>query len=97
GVAEEALGVLPAREIVVGPARAEDIVPVCLEPLDEVRADKAAAARDEGLHAGARVGVSQSTRPIHRARLSAYHAIVRAAPSSHETPGSQPVSRCSFS
>ena len=40
---------------------------------------------------------SQSTRPIHLSRLAAYHAIVRATPSSHETLGAQPVSRCSLS
>ena len=97
GVAKESLGVFPLRQVVVGPARYEDVVAVCLEPLDEVRAEKAASPRHEGLHAGARVCVSQSTRPIQRGRFSAYHAIVRATPSSHETCGSQPVSRLSFS
>src|SRR5204862_6959747 len=40
---------------------------------------------------------SQSTRPIQRSRLAAYHAIVRATPSSQVTLGDQPVSRLSFS
>ena len=96
-VLEEAFGVLPARQVVVGASCGEDVPPVPFEAFDEMRAEKAAGARDQGLHAGVRVGVSQSTRPIQRARLSAYHAIVRAIPSSHETRGSQPVSRFSFS
>ena len=45
---------------------------------------------------GAPVGI-QSTRPIQRSRFSAYQAIVCRIPSSHETLGSQPVSRVSFS
>ena len=85
------------RQVVVGAARDEDVVTVVLQPLDEVRAEEAAAAGDDSSHTGARVGVSQSTRPIQRSRFSAYHAIVFATPSSHETRGSQPVSRFSFS
>src|SRR5215472_8020110 len=101
-VDEQALGVVPAREVVLAPRRREDIVPVGLEPLDEVRAEKPASAGDERPHlfAAATVGMpveSQSTRPIQRARFRAYQSIVFATPSSHETSGSQPVSRCSFS
>ena len=40
---------------------------------------------------------SQSTRPIQRSRFSAYQRIVCRTPSSHETCGSQPVSRVSLS
>ena len=97
GVLEQALGVVPLRQVVVGSSGNEDVVTVGLEALDEVRAEKAAATCDEGLHAGARVCDSQSTRPIQRGRFSANHAIVRATPSSQETCGSQPVSRLSFS
>ncbi len=77
-----------------------DLVALRLEPLHEVRAEEAAAARDEdpahGVSVGAPVG-SQSTRPIQRSRFSAYQRIVRSTPSSHDTFGSQPVSRVSFS
>src|SRR5207247_2623780 len=96
-VAEEPFAVLPAREVVVAPPRDEDIVPFPLEPLDEVRAEEPAAARDEDPHAGERSAVSQSTRPIQRSRFVAYHAIVCATPSSQDTVGFQPVSRFSFS
>ena len=96
-VREEPSGVVGTRQVVIGTACDEDVVPVVAEPLDEVRAEEAAPACDERLHAGARVFVSQSTRPSQRSRFSAYHAIVLATPSSHETRGSQPVSRFSFS
>ena len=96
-VLEQALGVVPLRQVVVRAACNVDVVAVGLETLDQVRAEKAAAACDERFHAGARVCDSQSTRPIQRGRFSAYHAIVRATPSSHETWGSQPVSRLSLS
>ena len=42
---------------------------------------------------GGVASVSQSTRPSQRSRFSAYQRIVRRTPSSHETFGSQPVSR----
>ena len=97
-VVEEARGVVGPRQVVVAAPRGDDLVTVALEPLDEMRAEEAAPACDERPHrAAAGVEVSQSTRPIQRARFSAYQAIVFATPSSHETSGSQPVSRCSFS
>src|SRR5207302_5882932 len=46
-VAEQLLGVVRTREVVVAPPRNEDVVPVALEPLAEARAEKAAAAGDE--------------------------------------------------
>ena len=46
-VVEHPLGVVHRREVVVGAPRREDVVPVGLEPLDEVRAEKASAAGDE--------------------------------------------------
>ena len=68
------------------------------QALAEVRAEESTAAGDQDPHlAGSRSGVSQSTRPIQRSRLAAYQPIVREMPSSHETFGSQPVSRLSFS
>ena len=85
-----------SRQVEVALPRGEDVVPLRLEPLDEMRAEKASAAGDEGLHRcvrAATVGrpvLSQSTRPIQRSRFSAYQAIVFATPSSHETCGSQP-------
>ena len=64
----------------------------------EVRSEKTTTAGDEDAgHVCTRSGVSQSTRPIHRSRFSAYQRIVRSTPSSHDTFGSQPVSRFSFS
>ena len=96
-VAEEPLCLVPVRQVDLGATRDDDVVTVGLEARDEMRAEKAPAARHERLHAGARVCVCQSTRPIQRGRFSAYHAIVRATPSSHDTFGSQPVSRFSFS
>ena len=98
-VGEQPRRVVHRGQVVVARRGREDLVPVGLEPLDEVRAEEAAAAGDEdALHVwrGAPV-VSQSTRPIQRSRFSAYQAIVRRTPSSHETFGSQPVSPCSFS
>ena len=98
-VGEHPLGVVEARQVVVAAPRDEHVVPVGLEPLDEVRSEEAPAAGDEDaahrVSAGRRV--SQSTRPSQLSRCSAYHWIVRSTPSSHETFGSQPVSACSFS
>ena len=66
-----------------------------LEPLDEMRAEEAAAARDEVRircqSCGGRADGSQSTRPSQPSRFSAYHSIVCGTPSSHETCGFQPV------
>ena len=98
GIVEQPRRVFRTRQVVVAAACREDLVPAALEALDQVRPQEAAPACDECPHraaAGARV--SQSTRPIQRARFSAYQAIVFATPSSHETSGSQPVSRWSFS
>src|SRR5205823_13035565 len=68
------------------------------QTFDHVRAEEAAAAGDEDVHrAAVGAGWSQSTRPIHRPRFSAYHWIVFATPSSHEMCGSHPVSAVSFS
>ena len=101
GVAEHALGVLAACQVVVDLACGDDVVAVALEPLDEVRAEEPAAAGDQDpAHLTGALCcalASQSTRPIHLSRFAAYQAIVRATPSSHETSGSQPVSRASFS
>ena len=74
GVAEQPLGVFPARQVVVGTAGAEDLVPLGLETLDEVRAEKTPAARDEVLHAGVRVGV-RATPSSHETRGS--HSVSR--------------------
>jgi hypothetical protein len=90
---EEARCVLLAREVVVGRARNNDLPAVLLEPLDEVRADKAGASRHERLHQT----LLQSTRPIQPARFAAYQAMVWRTPSSQETSGFQPVSADSFS
>src|SRR5207245_9160918 len=90
GVGKESSCVVPVREVVVRAPRDVDVVTAGFQALDEVRSEKAAAACDEDLHAGARVCVNQSTRPIQRGRFSANQAIVRATPSSHETCGSQP-------
>ena len=99
-VGEQPRDVVGECEVVLGPARDEGIVAVLPQPFDEVRPDEPSAARDED--AGHVVGelfgaVIQSTRPSHRGRFAAYHAIVSATPSSQETRGSQPVSRLSFS
>jgi hypothetical protein len=99
-VVEEALGVLPAREVVVTAARDDRLDPLGLESLDDVGSQEPAAAGDQRPHPVLTVGAvygSQSTRPIQRSRLFAYHWIVLRMPSSHETCGSQPVSRFSFS
>jgi hypothetical protein len=96
-VGEQPLRVVGEREVVVRAPRDEDIVAVVVQPLDEMGAEEAAAAGDGRSHTGARAGVSQSTRPSQRSRFSAYHAIVFAMPSSHDTRGCQPVSRFSFS
>ena len=96
--AKQARGVVPAGQVVVGPARHERVLALRPEAVDEVRAEEAAAAGDEDpahVFAGARF--SQSTRPIQRSRFSAYQRIVRRTPSSQLTFGSQPVSRFSFS
>ena len=50
-VLEEARRVVHRRQVVVAPARCEDLVSVGLEPLDESRAEEAAAAGDERPHA----------------------------------------------
>src|SRR5207302_9750814 len=101
GVAEHALGVLDAGQIVLGAARGDDVVTVALEPLDEVRPEEPAPAGDQDpAHLTGALCcalASQSTRPIHLSRFAAYQAIVLAMPSSQETSGSQPVSRPSFS
>ena len=97
-VREQARGVVPAGQVVVGPARHERVLALRPEAVDQVRAEEAAAAGDEDpahVFAGARF--SQSTRPIQRSRFSAYQRIVRRTPSSQLTFGSQPVSRFSFS
>ena len=100
-VVESPFGILAQREVVVVSPHREHVVAVLLQPFDEVRPEEAAAARDERSHVDfvATVGsrVIQSTRPIQRWRLAAYHSIVCATPSSHVTSGSQPVSAFSFS
>ncbi len=71
-------------EVVVAPARHERLEPAGLETLDDIGAEEAPASGHERPHrvaCGVPVG-SQSTRPIQRSRFSAYHAIVRATPSS---------------
>ncbi len=96
---ERRLGLVEARQVVLGVPDDGDVVAALGKPLDEVRAEKARAARDE--HAAHRASapsrVCQSTRPSQCSRFDAYHSIVRRTPSSHETLGSQPVSRLSFS
>ena len=47
---EEPGGVLHRRQVVVAAARHDDLLPVGLEALDEVRADEATAAGDEYAH-----------------------------------------------
>src|SRR5439155_25183432 len=99
---KEPRGVRLARKVVVDAAGHDDLVSGRLEPLDHVRAEEPRAACDERLHgagagAAAAAGLSQSTRPSQRSRLFAYHSIVLRTPSSHETCGSQLVSRASFS
>ena len=96
-VGEEPLDVGLAAEVVARAAGNGDVVAGGLEPLDEVRAEEARPACDEDPHALTGFGFIQSTRPTQRPRFSAYHAIVRRMPSSHETRGSQPVSACSLS
>ena len=49
-VLEEACRGCPSSQVVVPPPRGEDLVPVGLEPLDEPRAEEAAAAGDESPH-----------------------------------------------
>ena len=99
GLLEQAHHVGVLGQVVVAPPRHERVEPARAQPLDDVGAEEAPAAGDQGPHrAGCGVPVgSQSTRPIQRSRFSAYQAIVRATPSSHEIFGSQPVSRLSFS
>src|SRR5436190_1730222 len=95
---EQALRVVPARQVVVVPPWDDDVVALPLQPPDDLRPEEAATAGDKDSHARARsVVVSQSTRPIHRSRFAAYHLIVREMPSSHDIIGSQPASRFSFS
>ena len=50
GVVEHTRRVVHRGEVVVGAARGEHLVPVGLEPLDEVRAEEASAAGDQDLH-----------------------------------------------
>ena len=99
-VGEQPLRVVVARQVVVAPPGDEDVVPVALEPLDEMRAEEPAAAGDEDvvscLRVRARGAASRRGRASARG-CAAYHWIVRRTPSSHETFGSQPVSRCSLS
>ena len=98
GLLEQARRLVVPRQVVLAAARDDDVVPVALEPLDQMRAEEARPARHEdSRHAWARSGVSQSTRPSQLSRFSAYQRMVRATPSSHEIFGSQPVSRLSFS
>ena len=100
GVGEEPLRLVETRQVVVGAASDEGLDRVLAEPVDEVRPEEASTAGDEDVHRVGSVAFpsgSQSTRPIQRSRLAAYHSIVRATPSSQETCGSQPVSRFSFS
>src|SRR5581483_3721509 len=111
GLREEPLRVLPPRQVVIRTARDEHVASALGQALGEVRAEEAASAGDERAHGGKRThataesydvagfgsSVSQSTRPIHRARLSAYHWIVRRMPSSHAIFGCHPVSRLSLS
>src|SRR5438067_1183143 len=100
GVDEQPRDIVLPGQVVVDLARDEDLLALGDEPLDEMRAGKATAPRDEDLHTAGRVlatGADQSTRPAQRSRFSAYQAIVRATPSSQLTFGCQPVSRCSFS
>ena len=47
---EQPLGLVPVRQVEVALPRREDVVPLRLEPLDEVPAEKAPAAGDEGFH-----------------------------------------------
>ena len=98
-VGEQTLGVGPVRQVVLGLAGRRHLMPLRLEPLDEVGAEEARPAGDEDAahRAGARSRVCQSTRPIQRWRCSEYQRIVRRTPSSHVIFGSQPVSRFSFS
>src|SRR5439155_956779 len=68
-LAEEPRSPVLVREVVLGAARDDDVVSRRLEALDDVRAEETGAAGDEGPHdeeTGARVGLSQSTRPSHR-------------------------------
>src|SRR6476469_7389893 len=99
GVCVQALGVFPAREVVLLPPRNEDVVAGRFEACHQVRPEKSTASRYErAAHFdSARARVIQSTRPTHRSRFSAYQRIVRRTPSSHETFGTQPVSSLSFS
>ena len=102
---ERARHVVGAGQVEPGPRGHERLDAARGQPLDQVRADEPGPAGDEDAGArlerhrvvtGSVVG-SQSTRPTHLSRLAAYQAIVRAMPSSHDTRGSQPVSRLSFS
>ena len=93
-VAPEPLGVLRAREVVVASPRDHGIEAFGPQPLGEMGSEKSAPARYERPHGAGRVARStpsgQSTRPIQREWLAAYHAIVRAIPSSHDTLGRSP-------
>ena len=94
-IVEQPGGVALVRQVVVGAAGDEGIVAARAEAVDEVRAEESAAPGDQDpCHCDE---LSQSTRPIHRSRFSAYQRIVCRTPSSQLTFGSQPVSRFSFS
>ena len=98
---EEPLGVVPPRQVVLGPARNDDLVAALPEPLDEERAEETRAppvtSARTGTTSAAFVLCIQSTRPTQLSRFAAYHAIVRRTPSSQEMVGFQPVSAFSFS
>ena len=85
------------RQIEGAAARDKRFDPFRVEPLDEMRPEKPAAAGDEDVHVAERSCASQSTRPSQRSRFAAYHAIVREMPSSQDIVGAHPVSAWSFS
>ncbi len=92
---EQPRRIVPASEVVLGPARHDDLVASPLQSLDEKRAEEPGPSRDEDFHP--RRPAIQSTRPTQLSRFAAYQAIVRRTPSSHETFGVQPVSASSLS
>ena len=101
GVAEQPRGVVHRREVVVGAARDDDLVAVGLEPLDEVRAEEAAAAGDEDLAHGVLSGVPVD-EPVDAADPALAVLGVPADRLRGRLPpttrcGSQPVSAVSFS
>ena len=66
GVVEQPGGLGHVGQVGLGAPRDDDVVPVRLEPLDEVRAEEAAAAGDENAHRGQRTSLR---RRAQRARL----------------------------